>query len=227
MNETLLSETVLFQGCSKDDLSLMAQHLDFKEAHFKKGALIFHAGTRIQNIGVVLSGSVRIEHHDLWGKQMVLDVVKSGGIFAEAYACLKDETMPLDIYAQENCAVLWINADQLLSHCPYCSGQSRLIQNLLLLGARKNIQLSKRSMHTSSKTIRGRLFSYFSQLISEQGSRKIVTPLNRQQLADYLNLDRSALSKELGKMEKAGLLRYHKNHFEILTDLDFHDEQAS
>lgn len=84
---------------------------------------------------------------------------------------------------------------------------------------RKNLQLSRRSMHTSPKTIRERLFSYFSQLVSMQGSRQIIIPFDRQQLADYLNLDRSALSKELGKMRKDGLITYHKNVFEIKMDI--------
>lgn len=83
----------------------------------------------------------------------------------------------------------------------------------------KKLQLSKRSLHTSSKTIRGRLLSYFSQLISEQGSNKIVSPFDRQQLADYLNLDRSALSKELGKMKRDGMIEYRKNCFEIKIDV--------
>ncbi len=81
------------------------------------------------------------------------------------------------------------------------------------------MELSKRSLHTSPKTIRGRLLSYFSQQIPAQGSNKITIPFDRQQLADYLNLDRSALSKELGKMRRDGLLEYHKNTFEIEMDL--------
>ena len=88
-----------------------------------------------------------------------------------------------------------------------------------MISAGKNLQLSRRSLHTSPKTIRGRLSSYFSQQVSAQGSNKIVIPFDRQQLADYLNLDRSALSKELGKMKNDGLIEYHKNTFLIKTDI--------
>ena len=84
-----------------------------------------------------------------------------------------------------------------------------------MISAGKNIHLSRRSLHTSPKTIRGRLFSYFSQQVSAQGSNKIIIPFDRQQLADYLNLDRSALSKELGKMRDDGLIEYNKNTFVI------------
>ena len=88
-----------------------------------------------------------------------------------------------------------------------------------MISAEKNLQLSRRSLHTSPKTIRGRLFSYFSQQVSAQGSSRITIPFDRQQLADYLNLDRSALSKELGKMKRDGLIAYHRNRFEIKMDV--------
>lgn len=100
-----------------------------------------------------------------------------------------------------------------------CGSQNKLIQNLVMISAEKKLQLSRRSMHTAPKTIRGRLFSYFSQQVSAQGSSKIAIPFDRQQLADYLNLDRSALSKELGKMRKDGLIAYNKNTFEIKMDI--------
>ena len=93
------------------------------------------------------------------------------------------------------------------------------IHNLVMISAGKNLQLSRRSLHTSPKTIRGRLFSYFSQQVSAQGSNKIIIPFDRQQLADYLNLDRSALSKELGKMRNDGLIEYNKNTFVIKIDI--------
>jgi CRP-like cAMP-binding protein len=89
----------------------------------------------------------------------------------------------------------------------------------VVISARKNLQLSRRSLHTSPKTIRGRLFSYFDKEIAIQKSTQIIIPFNRQQLADYLNLDRSALSKELGRMKKDGLIDYHKNKFIIKKEI--------
>ena len=121
----------------------------------------------------------------------------------------------IDVTANDDCEILFISVSRLFMPCSQCDSRNRLIQNLVLIGAQKNLQLSKRSIHTTPKTIRGRLMSYFSEQISAQNSNKITIPFDRQQLADYLNTDRSALSKELIKMKKDGLIEYRKNVFEI------------
>lgn len=193
----------------------MSEHLDFRTDHYRKGKVIFGTGSVVTDIGLVLSGSVRIEHADLWGNKSILGITQAGGVFAESYACVPDEPMMVDAVANEDCDILFISVPKLFAPCPACGGQNRLIQNLVRISAEKNLQLSRRSLHTSPKTIRGRLFSYFSQQVSAQGSSRIVIPFDRQQLADYLNLDRSALSKELGKMRKDGLIEYNKNTFVI------------
>lgn len=198
----------------------MSTHLDFRTDKYRKGAVIFGTGSVVTDIGLVLSGSVRIEHTDLWGNKSILGIIPAGGVFAESYACLPDEPMMVDAAANENCDVLFINVPRLFTPCPACNSQNRLIQNLVMISAGKNLQLSRRSLHTSPKTIRERLFSYFSHQVSAQGSNKIVIPFDRQQLADYLNLDRSALSKELGKMRSDGMIEYNKNTFVIKTDID-------
>lgn len=197
----------------------MARHLDFRTAAYIKGEIILGAGSVVTDIGLVLSGSVQIAYTDLWGNKSILGITPAGGVFAESYACIPNEPMLVDAVANEDCDVLFINVPKLFTPCPVCGSQNRLIQNLVMISAGKNLQLSRRSMHTSPKTIRGRLFSYFSQQVSAQGSSKIVIPFNRQQLADYLNLDRSALSKELGKMRNDGLITYNRNTFLIKTDI--------
>jgi len=210
-----ISKTALFRGCPEKDILNMAEHMDFRTARYEKGTIILNAGSTVTDIGLVLSGSVRIEHIDLWGNKSILGITSASGVFAEAYACIPNEPMMVNAVANEDCAVLFINVPKLFMPCPDCRSQNRVIQNLVMISAEKNLQLSRRSLHTSPKTIRGRLFSYFSQLVSAQGSSKIILPFDRQQLADYLNLDRSALSKELGKMKNDDLIEYHKNTFKI------------
>lgn len=197
----------------------MSEHLDFRTNKYRKGYVIFGTGSIVTDIGLVLSGSVRIEHTDLWGNKSILGIISAGGVFAESYACIPNEPMLVDAVANEDCDVLFISVPRLFTPCSACVSQNRLIQNLVMISAGKNLQLSRRSLHTSPKTIRGRLASYFSQEVSAQGSNKIVIPFDRQQLADYLNLDRSALSKELGKMRNDGLIAYNKNTFVIKTDM--------
>lgn len=216
---SLISKTALFRGCSEEDIRNMSEHLDFRTDRYRKGDVIFGAGSIVTDIGLVLSGSVRIEHTDLWGNKSILGITHAGSVFAESYACIPDEPMMVDAVANENSDILFISVPKLFIPCSVCGSQNRLIQNLVMITAGKNLQLSRRSLHTSPKTIRGRLFSYFSQQVSAQGSNKIVIPFDRQQLADYLNLDRSALSKELGKMRDDGLIEFHKNTFIIKTDI--------
>lgn len=219
MNLDFISKTALFRGCSKDDIGKMAMHLGFRTRKYKKGTVIFSEGSITVNLGLILSGSIRIEHNDFWGNKSILDVAEAGGIFAEAYACIPNEPMIIDVIANDDCEILFIGAAKLFEPCAVCKGQNRLIQNLVTICAQKNLQLSRRSLHTSPKTIRGRLLSYFLQQMSVQGSNKITVPFDRQQLAEYLNLDRSALSKELGKMKKDGLIEYRKNRFEIKNNI--------
>lgn len=218
MNYNFIAQTTLFRGCSEEDIQMMAEHLQFRVEKFKKENIILSEGNIITDIGIVLSGSVQIVHNDLWGNKSILSIVETGNIFAEAYACIANEPIMVDVVANEACEILFINVSKLFMPCSDCKSQSRLIQNLILISARKNLQLSRRSLHTSPKTIRGRLLSYFSQQVSIQGSNKIVIPFDRQQMADYLNLDRSALSKELGKMKKEGLIEFRKNVFEIKSN---------
>lgn len=216
---SFISKTALFQGCSEEDILNMSKHLDFRTNKYRKEHVIFGTGSVVTDIGLVLSGSVRIEHTDLWGNKIILGITPAGGVFAESYACIPNEPLMVDAVANEDCEILFINVPRLFIPCSACVGQNKLIQNLVMISAEKNLQLSRRSLHTSPKTIRGRLSSYFSQQVSSQRSNKIVIPFDRQQLADYLNLDRSALSKELGKMRKDGLIEYHKNTFVIKTDI--------
>ncbi|MGN1094850.1 MAG: Crp/Fnr family transcriptional regulator [Eubacteriales bacterium] len=215
MNFDFISETLLFRGCPEEDIKNMAIHLDFRTVKYKKGNMILNSGDIVTDIRLVLCGSIRLEHNDILGNKTIIGIVGAGGVFAESYALISGEPLMIDVVANEDCEILLISAQRLLAPCSACKSQNILVRNLLIIEARKNLHLSRRSLHTSPKTIRGRLLSYFSQQISAQGSNKIKIRFDRQQLADYLNIDRSALSKELGKMKKEGLIEYKKNMFEI------------
>ena len=173
-----ISKAALFQGCSKEDISAIAKHLDFRTNRYRKGEVILSAGSIVTDIGLVLSGSVRIEHTDLWGNKSILGITPAGGVFAESYACIPNEPMLVDAAANEDCKILFVSVPKLFAPCPASRCQSRLIQNLLAISAGKNLLLSKRSLHTSPKTIRGRLLSYFSQEALAQESRKITIPFS-------------------------------------------------
>jgi CRP-like cAMP-binding protein len=219
MNFDIISKSALFYNCDETDLKKMAKHLNFRTVKYDKDNIIFNEGDIVTDIGLVLSGSIRVEHNDYFGNKIIMNIAKVGDVFAEAYACIPNEPLLIDVVANENCEILFVSVPKLFEPCNVCNSQSQVIKNLIKISAQKNLQLARRNLHTSSKTIRGRLLSYFSQQISAQSSNKIVIPFDRQQFADYLNVERSALSKELGKMKKDGLIEYHKNCFEIKTNL--------
>ena len=217
LNYILISDTALFQGCSPVETEKLLSGMQFFTKAYKKGVPVYHAGTPVSDIGIVLHGVVQIENNDLWGNKNIISLAQAGEVFAEAYACIPGEPLLVTVSAAMDSTVLLINAGRILTTCPNsCAFHGVLIQNLLTLCARKNLQLSRRMQHTAPKTIRGRLTSYFSQCLKQSGSRSFDLPYDRQQLADYLNVERSALSGELSKMQQDGLIRYHRNHFEVL-----------
>lgn len=222
MDTAFLAKTPLFQGTSPDEVAAMLKCLDATRKSYQKGEYIYYAGDYAQNLGIVLSGGVNIENDDIWGNKSILNHIFPGQIFAEAYASVPGETMMVSVVADTATEVLMINVGRILHTCPTaCAHHSKLIRNLLSVTAQKNLNLSRRILHTSAKSIRGRILSYLSFQASRQGSSSVTIPFNRQQLADYLNVDRSALSNELSKMQKDGILEVQKNHFTLKED--FHD----
>lgn len=217
MNFLFLSQTPLFSGIPAQEIEGMLACLGTDQRRYEKGEIIYRAGDTISALGIVLSGSVLIENDDIWGNTTVLDCVGPGQIFAETYACTPGEPLMVNVAAAEAAQILFLNVSRVLQVCPNtCTHHAALIRNLLALSAQKNLNLSRKIFHTSPKTIRGRLLSYLSEQSLRSGSRTVTLPFNRQQLADYLNVDRSALSNELSKMQRDGLIRVERNCFILL-----------
>ncbi len=214
-----LSKTALFRGAAPREVEEMLACLGGRRRSFAKGETIYRTGERVTALGLVLTGSVLIQSSDLWGNTTVLDSVGPGQIFAETYACAPEEPLMVDVVAAEPTQVLFLTVERVLTVCSHtCAHHARLVRNLLALSAQKNLNLSRKIFHTSARSIRGRLLSYLSEQAVRSGSRSFTIPYNRQQLADYLNVDRSALSNELGKMAREGLLRTERSRFTLLGE---------
>jgi len=214
-----LCNTQLFRGINESDLRAMMTCLSPWERCYRKGETIIAEGVETDAVGVVLSGRVIIEHSDLWGTNSILGNVDPGGVFAETYACIPGETTLIHVTAAEDSRVLYLNVGKILTTCSNaCVFHARLIKNLLSVCAIKSLQLSSRIIHTTSKSIRGRLLSYLSDMAKKSGSLSFNIPFNRQQLADYLGVDRSTMCNELSKMQKEGMIRYERNSFVIKAD---------
>lgn len=217
MDYSFLSKTVLFRGTTPEEVKAMLSCLNAETRRFSRGSVIYHAGDAVTAVGLVLSGSVSIENDDVWGNKSILDKAGSGHVFAETYACVPGEPLMISVVAAEPAEILFLDVGRILHVCSNaCDFHSKLIRNLLIIASQKNLALSRRIFHTSSKSIRGRLLSYLSFQAVQQGSREFDIPFNRQQLADYLSVDRSAMSNELSKMQRDGLLRVDRSHFLLI-----------
>lgn len=216
MNSLFLSNTPLFHGIREDEIDSMMSCLYAREKSYKKDEIILRAGNTTSEIGLVESGSVNIVVNFYWGTSNIFGHVSKGAIFAENYAAIPGQELLCDVVAAEDCQILFLNMEKLTTTCASgCSFHNRLVHNLLRISARKNLGLSTRMMHIAPKALRERLLSYLSEQAMEHGSPHFTIPFDRQQLADYLGVDRSAMSNELSKMQKDGLITYRKNEFTL------------
>lgn len=222
MNEEMLSKNVLFKGLSKEEIHDALLALQARELLYKKDASILLAGSKTDKMGLVLEGSVRIENNDMWGNRTILSHVGSGHFFAETYAFLHNEPLLVDVVANEDSRILFLKIHVLKETDSTTHPWVRkFLTNLLVVTAHKNLVLSGRSFHTSPKTIRGKVLAYLNSVALQSGGHRFDIPFDRQQLADYLNVDRTALSKELGKMKSEGLITFEKKHFEIQKGTEY------
>ena len=217
MDMRQLQKSMLFRGMTEPEIIKALQALEAHEKRYEKGETLLIAGTITERMGLVLEGSVTIESNDAWGNRTIISHVGKGQVFAETYALLENEPMLVDVTASENCRILFLRSGRIQSlNSSLEPWAMKYITNLLTISMHKNLILSGRSFHTAPKTIRGRVMAYLNSVSLQKHSREFDIPFDRQQLADYLNLERSALSKELGKMQKDGLVFCRKNHFIIL-----------
>ena len=202
----------LFQGLSAEEWAALEQSGCLRTKSYPRHAVIFHAGEQVHALGVVLRGTVHIENLDLWGSKSILSSISAGQAFAETYAFC-GEALMVDAVAAEHCEILFLHTAAFTDARIEPALQDKLLRRLLAVSMRKNLSLSQRIFCTTPKTVRGRLLTYFSAQAARCGRMEFEVPFNRQQMADYLNLDRSALSKELCKMRDEGLLEFDKNRF--------------
>lgn len=207
----------IFDGINEKELPALLECLHAEYKTYKKGEMIFTEGEIIDRMGIVISGMAVMESSDAMGNNSVIGSAGPGAVFAETYACMKNEPLMVSVSAAEKSEILFLNINRIFGACSdQCGFHSRLTRNLLTVCAGKNLQLSRRILHTSSKTIRGRLMSYFSECVKKHGSSFDIV-YNRQQLADYLGVDRSAMCHELSKMQSEGIINYSRNHFTVNT----------
>ena len=210
----VLHTAALFSGISDEELAVMLSCLEARIDTFPKGAHLLRAGDTVEEVGLVLAGSALVVQEDIWGNRSILSKTGPGQTFAEVFACAPGAVLNVSVEAESAVTVMFLHIRRVLNVCPSaCSHHSQIIRNLLGELAEKNLRLNEKLTHMGQRTTRAKLMSYFSAEAQRRGGYEFDIPFSRQQLADYLGVERSGLSLELGKMRDEGLLDFHKSHF--------------
>ncbi|MCL2774546.1 MAG: Crp/Fnr family transcriptional regulator [Oscillospiraceae bacterium] len=213
----ILNACPLFYNIQKDDIYTLNSCLSAVKKQFKKNSFIFAPEQKADSIGIVLSGAVDILREDFWGNRVILTRIESGGLFGEAFSCAQVEKLPVSVMAIEDSDIFLINCGSILITCAdACGFHTQIIKNLVRILANKNIMLTQKLEHVTQRTTREKLLSYLSEQGRINKSNIFDIPFNRQELADYLSVDRSSMSAELSRMQNENLLRFKRNHFELL-----------
>jgi CRP-like cAMP-binding protein len=213
----ILKRTKLFSGISEEDIESMLSCLDASVREFKKGEYVFRGGEHIGQITVLLSGELHIQRDDYWGNRDIVNRISVGEMFGEAYIAPESGALPNDVVALEDSTVIFFNVKRITTVCSAsCRFHSMVVQNLFYALSEKNRVLVQKLGHISKRSTREKLMSYLSEQAERQNSASFSIPFNRQQLADFLSVDRSAMSNELCKMRDDGLIEFEKNQFRLL-----------
>ena len=220
MDFNVLKESCLFTNINENDIISMLTELQAKKVSYRNGDVIFPVGSIADGVGLVLSGEVLFTHTDIHGHHTIFERIEPGEIFEEAHAFAQEKILIVDMVAKKNTDVLFFNTDRLLFLLKNNSNPAynQLVSNLLKMLSRKVLALKKKIKYTSPKAIRDRCLVYLYDQAKLYESMSFDIPFNRQEMADYLNVDRSSLSAELMKMQQEGILLYEKNHFILLLN---------
>ncbi len=216
---SILKKNPLFYGIAEDDLENMLSCLSVNVKNFSKNEIIYMAGNKISKIGIVVDGGVQIIKEDILGNRNIIAQIVIGQIFGEAFACAEIDKLPISVIASVNCTVMFIDYKKVIYTCNNsCIFHHRLLENMLGILATKNILLNNKIECISKRTIREKALSYLLAQAQQQGKRSFKIPFNRQELADYLCVDRSALSNELSKLRVEGIIEFNRCEFNILME---------
>ena len=213
----ILTKTKLFVGANEVEISAMLSCLQARVQTYKKGEYVFQQGEKLDTITVLVEGCRHIQRDDYWGNRSIMNVIGVGEMFGEAYVTPESGALLNDVIAVEDSIVLFFDVKRTLTTCTSaCRFHAMVVQNLFFAISEKNLKLVQKLGHMAKRSTREKLMSYLSEEAKKQNSATFEIPFNRQQLADFLSVDRSAMSNELCKMRDAGLLTFEKKRFTLL-----------
>ena len=218
----IIKRSALFTDLTEEELQDALRALHIRQKQYQKDELLLMAGDVTNDLGLILSGSATIESNDVWGNRTIIGLIAAGEYYAEVFAIMPEEPSYVDVRANEQTTVALFDMSRLQwlkNTAP--SWLIKLLGNLMFISIHKNMIQSQRSFHTSPKSARGRVCAYLNSIAMKTHRTEFDIPFDRQHMADYLNLDRTALSKELCRMRDDGLITFRKNHFKILNPEGF------
>lgn len=216
-NIKILRKSPLFQGVEDNDLEAMLSCLGAMERKYRKNDVILLAGTKVTSVGILIDGRAQITRDDAEGNRAILSELENADLFAEAYVAAGSMEVPITVIATSDCRIIWIPFNKIVGTCSNaCGFHKTLVQNMMRVIAVKNIWMNEKMRILSCKTTKEKLMTYLSDYSERVGKNQFKIPFSRNELADFLSVDRSAMSRELSRLRDEGYLNYHKNEFKLL-----------
>ena len=214
---SVLKRTQLFAGVGDDEIASMLSCLGARLYTYKKGEYVLRQGEHLNDIIVLVDGNLHIQKDDYWGNRSILGQIAVGEMFGEAYVAPESGALLNDVVAVDDSSVIFFDVKRIITTCSSaCRFHAMVVQNMFFAISEKNRKLVQKLGHMSKRSTREKLISYLSEEAKKHNSSSFTIPFNRQQLADFLSVDRSAMSNELCKMRDEGLLEFEKNQFKLL-----------
>jgi len=218
---SVLKKSSLFSGLGEEEIRTMQKCLDAKVQSYKKGSYVFRQGEHIDRISVLLEGELLVQQDDYWGNRSIVTNIGVGELFGEAYLAPESGTARNDIIASKDSTVVSFDVRRVITTCTSaCRFHTKVVQNMFFAVSEKYRMLEEKLGHMSKRSTREKLISYLSEEARRQNSASITIPYNRQELADFLSVDRSAMSNELSKLRDSGMLCFEKNRFILLNHFE-------
>ncbi len=218
--ENIFEKIPLFYGIDKCDMESALECFNVSIRKYSRGTMIFNEGDLAQYIGVVLEGTVQVVRDDYYGNRSVIAAINPTQLFAEAFVCAGVSVLPVSVYADTDAVVMLLDCKKLLETCSNdCVFHNILIHNLLREVAGKNLLLNQKIEFISKKTTKDKLLAFLLATAKRKKSSEFTIDYDRQTLADYLGVDRSAMSTEIGRLRDEGYIEVNRRHFKILKNI--------
>lgn len=217
----ILKHTPFFTAMSDEEILSILKCMSAEVKHYPKGSYLLRAGNSTETMGILLEGSALIIQEDIWGHRNIIDFLTPGDSFGEVFAASIGSVMNVSVVTEADSELMILNINRILAACPNtCAHHTQMIRNLMSVIANKCLRMHNKVNHISKRSTKEKLMSYLSAEAGRSGSLTFTIPFNRQQLADYLCVERAAMSVALSNMQKEGLLKYSKNEFTLFTQLE-------